>query len=116
MPVSNAEKDYARYIVELMQSIGPVYSRKMFGGYGIFLDGLMFGLIVKNTLYLKADKHTEIDFTERGLEAFSYHKQGKEFKLSYFQAPDETLDSSEEMRDWANNAYAVAIKAAKNKK
>lgn len=116
MAVSNAEKEYARYIVDLMQSIGPVYSKKMFGGYGIFLDGLMFALIANGTLYLKADKETESDFNQRGLEAFSYQKQGKEFKLSYFQAPEESLDNIEEMRDWANKAYDVAIKAAKNKK
>ncbi|MCS5708492.1 TfoX/Sxy family protein [Candidatus Berkiella cookevillensis] len=116
MAVSNTEKEYAMYVVDLMQSIGPVYSKKMFGGYGIFLDGLMFGLIANSVLYLKADKATETDFTERGLEAFSYQKQGKIFKLGYFQAPEETLDNIGEMRDWANKAYSVAIRAANPKK
>lgn len=116
MVVSNTEKEYARYIVELMQSIGPVYSKKMFGGYGIFLDGQMFALIANSTLYLKADKETEPDFKERGLGAFSYQKQGKEFKLSYFQAPEECLDNIDEMHGWANRAYDVAVRAANKKK
>lgn len=116
MAGSNPEKEYVIYVVDLMQSIGPAYSKKMFGGYGIFLDGLMFALIANSTLYLKADKATEADFVERGLEAFSYQKQGKIFKLGYFQAPEETLDNIEEMRDWANKAYSVAIRAANKKK
>lgn len=115
MAVSNTEKEYVRYIVDLMQCIGPVYSKRMFGGYGIFLDGLMFALIANSTLYLKTDKEAESDFIERGLEAFSYQKQGKNFKLAYFQAPEESLDNIEEMRDWANRAYDVAVRAAKNK-
>ncbi len=45
MPVSNQEKEFVTYVVDLMQSIGPVRAKAMFGGHGIFLERLMFGLI-----------------------------------------------------------------------
>ena len=45
MPSSPEEKEFTSYVVDLMQSIGPVNAKAMFGGYGIFLEGLMFGLV-----------------------------------------------------------------------
>ncbi|PCH62037.1 MAG: transcriptional regulator [Gammaproteobacteria bacterium] len=116
MPTSNAEKEFVSYIVELMQSIGLVHAKGMFGGHGIFLEGLMFGLVADRVLYLKVDKETESEFRVRGLEAFVYSKKGKELTLSYFQAPDEALEDGEEMNAWANKAYCVAIRAALKKR
>ena len=45
MPISQEEKEFAEHVVDLSQSIGPVYSKRMFGGFGIFLEGLMLSLI-----------------------------------------------------------------------
>jgi DNA transformation protein and related proteins len=115
MPVLNEEKEFVAYVVELMQSVGSVHAKRMFGGHGIFLEGHMFGLVAGDVLYLKADEETRDDFNARGLEAFTYNKKGKEFKLSYFQAPEETLDDSDEMNVWANKAYSTAVRAAAKK-
>lgn len=116
MPASTEEKEFVIYVVELMQSIGPVRAKSMFGGHGIFLEGLMFGLVADSVLYFKADKETDNEFKARGLEAFTYNKKGKEFKMSYYQAPEETLEDGEEMKSWANKAYGVALKAASMKR
>jgi DNA transformation protein len=116
MPASNVEKEFVHYVVDLMQSIGPVRAKGMFGGYGLFLEDLMFGLIANSTLYLKADKQTENAFKDKGLEVFTYHKQGREFRMSYYQAPEEALEDGEEMNVWANRAYAAALRAAAKKR
>ena len=115
MPTSTSQKEFVSYVIDLMQSTGPVYAKSMFGGHGIYLDGLMFALIADSVLYLKADKETENIFKDKGLEAFTYGKQGKEYKMSYYQAPEEALEDSEEMRSWTNRAYAVALNAASKK-
>ena len=116
MSTSNTEKEFVSYVVELMQGIGPVRAKSMFGGHGIFLEDLMFGLVVDSTLYLKTDNETENDYKEKGLEAFTYNKKGKEFKMSYYQAPEETLEDIEEMNSWANKAYSTALRAASMKR
>jgi DNA transformation protein len=115
MPASNAEKEFTSYVVELMQSIGPVRSKRMFGAHGIFLEGLMFGFIMDSVLYLKADKETENELKARGCEAFTYNKKGKEFKMSFYQAPEEALDDGEEMNTWATKAYYTALRATSKK-
>lgn len=96
MPPSPVEKEFTTDIDDLMQSIGPVSAKAMFGGYGIFLDGLMFGLIADNVLYLKVDQETENEFKAMSLEPFTYNKKGKTFKISYYQAPEEALEDGEE--------------------
>jgi DNA transformation protein len=115
MPTSSLDKELVSYVIDLMQPIGPVYAKRMFGGHGIFLDGLMFGLIADSVLYLKADAETVNEFTDRDLEAFTYNKKGKQFKMRYYQAPDEALEVSEVMSLWANDAYSVALRAASEK-
>ncbi len=116
MTRSGEEKEFVSYVVELMQSIGPVRARAMFGGHGVFLEQLMFGLVADSVLFLKVDKENESHFKARGLEAFTYIKKGKEYKMSYYQAPEEVLDDVEEMNYWANLAYSAALRAASKKR
>lgn len=116
MSVSNTEKEFVCYVVDLMQSIGPVRAKGMFGGHGIFLDDLMFGLVADSVLYLKADKEIIPEFEEKGLEAFTYGKQDKEFRMAYYQAPEEALEDVEEMNAWANKAYGAALRAVAKKR
>ncbi|MGI9318376.1 MAG: TfoX/Sxy family protein [bacterium] len=115
MASSRSEVEFVNHVVELMQTVGPVISKRMFGGHGIFLEGLMFGLIADSDLYLKVDGENLEDFVSRGLQPFSYFKKDKEFKLSYYQAPEETLEDAETMREWGNKAYEVALRAASEK-
>lgn len=116
MVTSNIEKEFVSYVVDLMQSIGPVRAKGMFGGHGIFLDDLMFGLVADGMLYLKADKVIIHEFEEKELEAFVYGRQGKVFKMSYYRAPEEALEDVEEMIVWANKAYGAALRAASKKR
>lgn len=116
MPTSKQDKEFVNYIIELMQGIGPVSAKAMFGGHGIYLDGLMFALITDNVLYFKVNKEIEDEFISRNLEAFTYFKKGKKHSMSYYQAPEETLEDSEAMHLWANKSYRVAQSAAVSKR
>ncbi|MBQ0760257.1 MAG: TfoX/Sxy family protein [Gammaproteobacteria bacterium] len=103
------------YLMDQLQWVGPVVGRKMFGGYGVFLEGLMFGLVIENTLYLKVDSNSKHDFEELGLPPFTYSRGPKEIALSYYQAPDEALDDTDMLLTWANRAYAAAMRCAADK-
>lgn len=83
----------------------------MFSGYGVFHDGIMFGLIHDETLYLKADAQTVADFAARGLSQFQYVRQGKTIGLSYYQAPESVLEDIHEATQWARPAFEAALRA-----
>ena len=116
MPKSKEEEEFVSYLLELMRRLGPVSAKSMFGGYGIFLEGLMFALVADSMLYLKVDKEIENDFETKGLEQFKYYKKGKEFKMSYYQAPEEALEDGDEMDCWANKAYSAALRVSLKRK
>jgi DNA transformation protein len=104
--------EFTDYLHEVFQDFGSIEARRMFGGHGVFRDGLMFALVVEDVLYLKADAETAGDFEARGLARFQYHKQGKTVSLSYYTAPDEIFDDPDEACAWARRAYAAALRAS----
>ena len=108
--------EYVEYLKEVFNEFGSVEPRRMFGGYGIFHKGLMFALVADDTLYLKADETNFQHFTELELEQFSYEKQGKAFKMSYYMAPEDIFDDPEEAKIWADRSYAAAVRTKKPKK
>lgn len=45
--------DYVNYILEQLSGAGRVRARRMFGEYGLFLDGLFFAVICGDELFIK---------------------------------------------------------------
>ena len=108
--------EFAQYVVEQMQILGPVMAKRMFGGEGIFLDGLMIGLIGDDELYLKTDSERAGYFVGEGLEQFTYYKQGKAVKMSYHLAPEDVFDDPAVMRVWGQRAMDAALRGAAKKR
>ena len=105
-------------VLGLLLALGPVHARRMFGGYGLFLDGTMFALIDRNRLYIKADNQTKEEFAAAGAEPFTYRRQGKQIALSYWVAPDGSLASPDTLLPWARLGVEAAARgrAAKARK
>ena len=49
------------------------------------------------------------------MQAFSFEKNGRQIKMSYYQAPEEAMEDAELLSDWASNAYDAAMRAAAKK-
>jgi len=108
--------EFVDYLKEVFDQLGPVHARKMFGVYGIYHDGIMFGLVADDTLYLKADETTAEYFESRGLGPFQYDKGDKIVRMSYYLAPEEIFDNPEDAALWARRAYEVALRAKRKSK
>jgi len=106
----NESSELAAHVVDLLAGFGPCEARRMFGGHGIFHEGLMFALIAGGTLYLKADDHSRARFLAEGSEAFGYDRQGKRYQLSYYTAPEAFFEDGEACRDWARRAFDAALR------
>jgi DNA transformation protein len=101
------------HLMDVLRPLGGVASRRMFSGAGIFRDGLMFALVVREELYLKADEMTIPDFEAEGCGSFVYGtKNGARTLNSYWRAPELLLDDDEEMRTWCRRAADVAVRTA----
>lgn len=104
--------EFADYVAELLEPLGRISLRKMFGGAGVYCDGVIFALIVDDVLYLKTDEHNRPAFEAAGCEPFSYLQRGEvAVSMSYSRAPDEAMDSHALMQPWARDALAAALRA-----
>jgi len=103
--------DFVDYVLELFGPFGTVAAHRMFGGHGVYLDGLMFAIISEDSLYLKADEMNRIEFEQAGCEIFGYTRKGKRATLNFFRAPEDAMESPELMLPWARSAYAAALRA-----
>jgi len=103
--------EFTEYLSELLTSFGNVTFRKMFGGYGVFRNGVMFALVAEDSLYLKADAQSESAYLARGLQKFEYKRGAKTVAMSYFLAPEEALDDPEALPGWAILAYESALRS-----
>lgn len=105
--------EFIEYLRELFQEFGEVENRRMFGGHGIFRDGIMFGLVSDEMLYLKTNGDTAERFKARGLKPFTYRKKDRTVSLAYYPAPEEALEDPTELCRWASQAYEVAVRSQK---
>lgn len=101
------------FIHDLFAPFGPVTIRRMFSGAGIFRDGLMFGLIVREVIYLKADGTSAGDFEREDCGPFTYIRgkasgRPKEHALPFWRLPERLYDDPDELAEWARKAFAVA--------
>lgn len=107
--------EFAQFCLDMMQLLAPITAKAMFGGYGVYKNGVMFALIANDVLYLKTDEQNRAWFIEKQLAPFSYQKQGKTYTIAYYQCPEEAFDDEEVMLVWAKSAYLAAINSAAKK-
>lgn len=101
---------YIEYLHELLDPLGKISNKKMFGGHGIYCNGVIMGLVIDETLYLKVDEQSRDFFSKQGCEPFVYQSKAKQVAMSYWSVPDEAMESSEQMQPWAKLAYAAALR------
>ncbi|MEZ0171064.1 TfoX/Sxy family protein [Microvirga sp. TS319] len=109
----------AEAVRETFQAFGPVGIRRMFGGQGIYREGVMFALESGGELYLKVDDESLGFFRDLGSRAFSYRmKDGRTGVMSYWLMPESALDDPDEAARLARMAFEAALrtKAAAAKK
>src|SRR5258706_12340633 len=114
--IQKTRHDFVEHVGETMRGCGPVAAKAMFGGWGLYHEGLFFALIAEDVLYLKVDDDNRAQFESAGLPAFVYvTKDGDRMAMSYRQAPPEALERPAAMTEGARLGYAGALRAKARK-
>ncbi len=103
-------------MLDLLESVGEVTPRRMFGGTGFYREGIMFALEAGGRLYLKTDEENRQTFTDAGCEPFVYEtKDGSRLSMSYYEPPESAFSSPIKMKAWALQGVQASLRAAKAK-
>jgi DNA transformation protein and related proteins len=108
-------EDCLEYVRDQLGTAGPVQARRMFGGAGLYLKGVIFGLVAEDTLYLKVDDGNRPDFEARGMGPFAPFGDER-YAMSYYEVPVEVLEDPDELALWAGRAVEASLRSKAKKK
>lgn len=102
-------------IRDLFAGLGPVTIRRMFGGKGIYHQGLIVALEVDGEILLKADAESAPDFKASGSTQWTYEGRARKGRVAmpYWSVPESAIDDPDEMGLWARRAYEASLRAKK---
>lgn len=101
----------AEALKELFAPFAAVAVKRMFGGYGVYANGLCFSIATGGEAFLKVDGETEATFSAAGSSPFIYQAKGKPRPTSFWRLPAEAYDDADALRRWA----ALGLDAARRK-
>lgn len=108
LKVSEGFRDF---VLDQFGELGRVVPRPMFGGIGLYYDGLFFGIVAGDVLYLKVDDRTRGDYVKAGMPCFKPYAH-RPVTMQYYAVPAAVLESPSELARWARKAIEVAARAA----
>lgn len=103
----SVSEEYINYILDQLSLFGRVQVKKMFGGAGLYCDGIMFALIADDTLYLKVDESNRVDFEKAECGPFKPYPD-KPASMSYYQVPVDILENRDSLSNWAGRSFRIA--------
>lgn len=104
-----ADSALIEILKESFAPLGRIAVKRMFGGAGVYCDGIFFAIIDGAALYLKTSEADRDLFRAEGLGPFTYTtKDGTSTLGSYFRAPERLLDEPDEMQAWGARAIRAA--------
>ena len=108
-----ASDGFAEFLREQLAPLGRLDMRRMFGKTGVFCNGLMFGMVADDTLYVRVDDQSRTVFKEaEPAPPLNYEKQGRSIDLAFWRVPEHLLDEPDELVTWARAALAAARRVA----
>ena len=72
-----ASADFLEFLKDQLRGLGHITTRRMFSGAGIYCDGVIFALVLRDTLYFKVDDGNRAAYEAEGLEPFTYEARGR---------------------------------------
>jgi DNA transformation protein and related proteins len=112
-----ASDSFGEFLCEQLAPLGRVTMRRMFGKAGVFCNGLMFGMVTDDTLYLRVDDQNRVVFKEaESAPPLNYEKGGRTIDLAFWRVPERLLDEPDELVTWARAALAAACRVAATRK
>ena len=111
MAVSESYRDF---VLEQLGRVTPVTARSMFGGVGLYAEGLFFALIAEDRLYFKVDDTTRLEFERLGMEPF--RPFGEDTAMGYFEVPADVMEDPMKLAPWMRKALDLAASAKREKR
>lgn len=113
---SEQQHHYLNYVLQdVLGHIEGVLAKPMFGGYGLYRNGIIFGIIAYQQLYFKVDETSLPDYKRLGSEPFIYEAKGKKIALSYWLVPESVMEDPDHIEGWVEESLRISLTKKQNK-
>ena len=109
-------KDYRAYVEDRLGSVATIATKSMFGGVGIYAEGLFMAVVDNDILYFKVDDTNRDDYVSAGMNPFSPYPDKDYVMAGYYSLPEEVLEDDEVLAEWVAKSVEVARRAKKGGK
>ena len=97
---------FTDFIIDQLAQVGRIQYRHMFNSFGLYHNGLFFGLTNEGRLFFKTNHETSKQYKTAGMVPFT--PSAKQCLKNYFEVPAEILEDSDELTIWALQAIDIA--------
>ena len=99
--------DFVEHVCLMLAPLGEVRPKRMFGGYGIYVDDVFMAIIAYDTLWFKVDDGNVEDYREAQSRPFKpWEDRGT--VMSYWEEPADVVDDRVAIVAWGGKALAAA--------
>jgi len=110
------KSEFVEYLIEMLQPLGTIREKSMFGGWGFYADERFFAIVADDAFYVKVDDVSRAEFEARGLNPFRYEVRDQtRASMDYYELPPEAMDDREILCEWARKGIEAAVRAAEKK-
>lgn len=114
--MAQSTDEFLEYVLEdVLGGIEGITSKRMFGGYNLYLEGVIFAIIVSDELYFKVDDTNKADYVTVGSRPFVYdgYKDRGPMTMPYWTVPEEIMSDREMVYDWVMTSAEISKKTKK---
>ncbi|MEP6670522.1 MAG: TfoX/Sxy family protein [Chthoniobacter sp.] len=110
------KSEFVEYLIEMLQPLGEIRAKPMFGGWGFYADERFFAIVADEGFYVKVDDVSREEFETRGLKPFRYEVRDTKATMDYYEPPPEAMDDRELLCEWARKGIDAAVRKVSAKK
>ena len=111
------DPDFGDWVREHVAGLGPIEIKRMFGGAGVYANGLIFALLDDGVVWLKADETNAPLLMEAGARQFTYpSKDGEAMSMAYWSMPESGMDDPARAVAWARQSIDAGLRKAAAKR
>ncbi len=108
--MASVDNEFVLTFAEILAPLGAIRIKRMFGGFGLYCDGVFFAIVADDVAYLKGDEQTRKAYDDMGMAPFVV-PSGRAQTLSYFEVPGEWIEDGDQMMTFAHMALGAAHRA-----
>ena len=104
------DNNFLQYVmIDLMSEIAGISSKAMFGGFGLYKDGVIFAIVADDRLFFKADDSNRAKYEAAGSSPLTYDtSKKKDIALSYWEVPAEIQEDREALTRWVEDSCRIS--------